>query len=224
MIGSGAGFPDPGDRIVKCSGHLPVHRGRRLLWLPGVEGTSWSSCRSSRIRGRRWVRTTGPSLVRRVTCVAGRQLGRAVGHLARAAPQDSTRHRFECSGQPAPPQPRGRAPPGNGWQARCRGPRRSAVAQPAPHIGRRRRLACPPQRQAAPPPIRRPRWPAPKALQDILRFQRLREQLASPGTAPVTLARAAADCGYYDQEVAKEARSTLDKMMSLKCWPSVSSA
>jgi AraC-like DNA-binding protein len=39
----------------------------------------------------------------------------------------------------------------------------------------------------------------PKALQDILRFQRLRRQLASPGTAPVTLARAAADCGYYDQ-------------------------
>jgi AraC-like DNA-binding protein len=39
----------------------------------------------------------------------------------------------------------------------------------------------------------------PKALQDILRFQRLRRQLASSGTAPVTLARAAADCGYYDQ-------------------------
>jgi AraC-like DNA-binding protein len=39
----------------------------------------------------------------------------------------------------------------------------------------------------------------PKALQAILRFQRLRRQLASPGTASVTLARAAADCGYYDQ-------------------------
>jgi AraC-like DNA-binding protein len=38
----------------------------------------------------------------------------------------------------------------------------------------------------------------PKALQAVLRFQRLRVQLASPGTAPVTLARAAADCGYFD--------------------------
>jgi AraC-like DNA-binding protein len=39
----------------------------------------------------------------------------------------------------------------------------------------------------------------PKALQAVLRFQRLRVQLASPGTARVTLARAAADCGYFDQ-------------------------
>jgi AraC-like DNA-binding protein len=39
----------------------------------------------------------------------------------------------------------------------------------------------------------------PKTFQAILRFQRLRRQLASPGAAPVTLARAAADCGYYDQ-------------------------
>jgi AraC-like DNA-binding protein len=39
----------------------------------------------------------------------------------------------------------------------------------------------------------------PKTLQAILRFQRLREQLASPHKAPVTLARAAADCGYFDQ-------------------------
>ena len=39
----------------------------------------------------------------------------------------------------------------------------------------------------------------PKALQAVLRFQRLRAQLASPGTAQVTLARAAADCGYFDQ-------------------------
>jgi AraC-like DNA-binding protein len=39
----------------------------------------------------------------------------------------------------------------------------------------------------------------PKALQAVLRFQRLRVQLASPGTAQVTLARAAADCGYFDQ-------------------------
>ena len=39
----------------------------------------------------------------------------------------------------------------------------------------------------------------PKALQAVLRFQRLRVQLASPDTAQVTLARAAADCGYFDQ-------------------------
>jgi AraC-like DNA-binding protein len=39
----------------------------------------------------------------------------------------------------------------------------------------------------------------PKALQAILRFQRLRERLASPHAAPVTLAQAAADCGYFDQ-------------------------
>jgi AraC-like DNA-binding protein len=39
----------------------------------------------------------------------------------------------------------------------------------------------------------------PKTLQAILRFQRLRVQLASPGAARVTLARAAADCGYFDQ-------------------------
>ena len=32
-----------------------------------------------------------------------------------------------------------------------------------------------------------------------IRIQRLRVQLASPGTAQVTLARAAADCGYFDQ-------------------------
>jgi AraC-like DNA-binding protein len=40
---------------------------------------------------------------------------------------------------------------------------------------------------------------APKTLQAILRFQRLRLQLASAGTAQVSLARAAADCGYFDQ-------------------------
>lgn len=39
----------------------------------------------------------------------------------------------------------------------------------------------------------------PKALQAVLRFQRLRVQLASPGAAQGTLARAAADCGYFDQ-------------------------
>jgi AraC-like DNA-binding protein len=39
----------------------------------------------------------------------------------------------------------------------------------------------------------------PKALHAILRFQRLRRQLTSPRAAPVTLARAAADCGYFDQ-------------------------
>jgi methylphosphotriester-DNA--protein-cysteine methyltransferase len=39
----------------------------------------------------------------------------------------------------------------------------------------------------------------PKTLQAVLRFQRLRERLESPHAAPVTLARAAADCGYFDQ-------------------------
>jgi AraC-like DNA-binding protein len=39
----------------------------------------------------------------------------------------------------------------------------------------------------------------PKTLQGILRFQRLRAWLAASGPTPDTLARAAADCGYYDQ-------------------------
>jgi AraC-like DNA-binding protein len=39
----------------------------------------------------------------------------------------------------------------------------------------------------------------PKTLHSILRFQRLRAQLAASGPAPGTLARAAADCGYFDQ-------------------------
>jgi AraC-like DNA-binding protein len=39
----------------------------------------------------------------------------------------------------------------------------------------------------------------PKTLQAILRFQRLRERLASPHAAPFTLASAAVDCGYFDQ-------------------------
>jgi AraC-like DNA-binding protein len=39
----------------------------------------------------------------------------------------------------------------------------------------------------------------PKTLQAILRFQRLRTQLAAARITPSTLARAAADCGYFDQ-------------------------
>ena len=39
----------------------------------------------------------------------------------------------------------------------------------------------------------------PKSLHTILRFQRLRNWLAAAGPAPHTLARAAADCGYFDQ-------------------------
>lgn len=39
----------------------------------------------------------------------------------------------------------------------------------------------------------------PKTLHGILRFQRLRAWLAASGLAPDTLARAAADCGYFDQ-------------------------
>lgn len=39
----------------------------------------------------------------------------------------------------------------------------------------------------------------PKSLHTILRFQRLRNWLAAAGPAPSTLARAAADCGYFDQ-------------------------
>ena len=39
----------------------------------------------------------------------------------------------------------------------------------------------------------------PKNLHSILRFQRLRARLAASGPAPGTLARAAADCGYFDQ-------------------------
>jgi AraC-like DNA-binding protein len=39
----------------------------------------------------------------------------------------------------------------------------------------------------------------PKTLHSILRFQRLRAWLAASGPAPDTLARAAADCGYFDQ-------------------------
>jgi AraC-like DNA-binding protein len=39
----------------------------------------------------------------------------------------------------------------------------------------------------------------PKTLHTILRFQRLRGWLATSGPALATLARAAADCGYFDQ-------------------------
>jgi AraC-like DNA-binding protein len=39
----------------------------------------------------------------------------------------------------------------------------------------------------------------PKTLHSILRFQRLRDWLAASGPAPDTLARAAADGGYFDQ-------------------------
>jgi len=39
----------------------------------------------------------------------------------------------------------------------------------------------------------------PKTLQTILRFQRLRGWLAASGPAPITLALAAAECGYFDQ-------------------------
>jgi AraC-like DNA-binding protein len=39
----------------------------------------------------------------------------------------------------------------------------------------------------------------PKTLHSILRFQRLRAWLAASGPAAGTLARAAADCGYFDQ-------------------------
>jgi AraC-like DNA-binding protein len=39
----------------------------------------------------------------------------------------------------------------------------------------------------------------PKILYSILRFQRLRAWLADSGPDPGTLARAAADCGYFDQ-------------------------
>jgi AraC-like DNA-binding protein len=38
----------------------------------------------------------------------------------------------------------------------------------------------------------------PKTLQTILRFQRLRAWLSAAGPAPVPLARAAAECGYFD--------------------------
>jgi AraC-like DNA-binding protein len=38
----------------------------------------------------------------------------------------------------------------------------------------------------------------PKTLQTILRFSRFRASLSAPGQAPATLARAAAECGYYD--------------------------
>jgi transcriptional regulator GlxA family with amidase domain len=39
----------------------------------------------------------------------------------------------------------------------------------------------------------------PKTLHAILRFQRLRAWLASPSSGVATLARGAADCGYFDQ-------------------------
>jgi AraC-like DNA-binding protein len=39
----------------------------------------------------------------------------------------------------------------------------------------------------------------PKILHSILRFQRLRAWLAASGPGPGALARAAADCGYFDQ-------------------------
>jgi AraC-like DNA-binding protein len=39
----------------------------------------------------------------------------------------------------------------------------------------------------------------PKTLHGILRFQRLRAWLGASSLAPYTLARAAADCGYFDQ-------------------------
>jgi AraC-like DNA-binding protein len=39
----------------------------------------------------------------------------------------------------------------------------------------------------------------PKILHTILRFQRLRAWLAASGPGPGALARAAADCGYFDQ-------------------------
>lgn len=39
----------------------------------------------------------------------------------------------------------------------------------------------------------------PKTLQGILRFQRFRSWLAASDPAPGTLARAATDCGYFDQ-------------------------
>jgi transcriptional regulator GlxA family with amidase domain len=39
----------------------------------------------------------------------------------------------------------------------------------------------------------------PKTLQAILRFQRLRACLAAPSATPPALARAAAECGYFDQ-------------------------
>jgi AraC-like DNA-binding protein len=38
----------------------------------------------------------------------------------------------------------------------------------------------------------------PKTLQTILRFHRLRAWLAAAGSAPASLARAAAECGYFD--------------------------
>src|SRR5579863_5849957 len=37
------------------------------------------------------------------------------------------------------------------------------------------------------------------AVAGILRFQRLRAWLAASGSGPGALARAAADCGYFDQ-------------------------
>ena len=125
--------------------------------------------------------------------------GKPVGHRDRQAPRSSTRRRTRRSGQAASPQPRSRVPPGSSRPAGPSGPWRSPAAQPAPRLRQRGRAARSPQRQAAPPAFADHIGLPLKALQAVLRFQRLRVQLASPGTAQVTLARAAADCGYFDQ-------------------------
>jgi hypothetical protein len=105
--------------------------------------------------------------------------GEPVGHRDRQTPRSSARRRTRRSGQAASPQPRGRVPPGGGRPAGSSGPRRRPAAQTAPRLSQRGRAARSPQRQAAPPAFRRPRWPAPQGASGGPAIP------AAPGTAGI---------------------------------------